>query len=340
MSIDEYGGWSAILGRLFDGEDLSTAECTAVLGEILTGTVSDARIAAFIVALRLKGETTEELIGLQRAMMAVAERVNVPADTTDIVGAGGAPSRRRHALNVSTMACFVAAGAGARICKHGNLKASSTSGSFDFLDALGIAIADKPTLEAQVADHGLGFVFARAFHPAVRHVGPVRVELGIPTVFNILGPLANPAGLTRQVVGTADRAVMIRMAETLRETGSVRSMVVHGSGDLDELTTTGPSWVVSLRDGEITEYELDATDFGLARVSPDALIGGDAATNAAIAHRVFAGEQGPVRDIVVLNAAAGLLTGGVVDDMGDGIEAAAAAIDDGSAAAKLAALAG
>lgn len=340
MSIDEHGGWSGILGRLFDGDDLSSEACTAVLAEILTGTVSDARIAAFIVALRLKGETTEELIGMQRAMMAVAERVTVPPDTTDIVGAGGAPSRRRHALNVSTMACFVAAGAGARICKHGNLKASSTSGSFDFLEALGISIADRPTLEAQVADHGLGFVFARAFHPAVRHVGPVRVEIGIPTVFNILGPLANPAGLTRQVVGTADRSMMVRMAETLRATGSVRSMVVHGTGELDELTTTGPSWVVSLDDGQITEYELDATDFGLARVSPDELVGGDAATNVEIAQRVLGGERGPVRDIVVLNAAAGLVTGGVIDDMGAGVEAAAAAIDDGSAAAKLAALVG
>jgi len=340
MSLGEYGGWSGILGRMFDGHDLTGDECTAVLAEILTGTVSDARIAAFIVALRLKGETVEELTGMQRAVMAVASPLSVPDDTIDIVGAGGAPSRRKHALNISTMAAFVAAGAGARVCKHGNIKASSTSGSFDFLDALGIAIADGPTLEAQVADHGIGFVFARNFHPSFRHVGPVRVELGIPTVFNVLGPLSNPGGVTRQVIGTADRAVMRRMAETLRATGSVRSLVVHGDGQLDELSTTGPSLVVSLDDGHISEFEVDATDLGLAPATPDDLVGGDAAANAEIAARVFGGERGAVRDIVMLNAAAGLVAAGLVDDLAAGVEAAGAAIDDGSAAAKVAALAG
>lgn len=338
MSIDDHGGWSGVLAALTTGQDLTGEACTAVLGEILTGEVSDARIAAFIVALRQKGETVEELTGLRRAMMAVAEPLRLPDGTTDLVGAGGAPSRRKHALNVSTMAAFVAAGAGATICKHGNLKASSTSGSFDFLDALGLTIADGPTLETQVAEHGIGFAFARAFHPAVRHVGPVRVELGIPTVFNILGPLSHPGALTRQVIGTADRPLMHKLAETLRATGSVRSLVVHGDGDLDELTTTGPSWIVSLEDGQITETEIDATDYGLARATPDDLAGGDAATNAQIAAAVLAGEPGAARDIVVLNAAAALVAAGVVDNLGAGVEAAAAAIDDGRAAAKLDAL--
>jgi len=338
MSIDEHGGWPGVLAALTAGRDLSGSACRAVLGEILTGEVSDARIAAFIVSLRQKGESVEELIGLREAMMAVAEPLTRPAGTTDLVGAGGAPSRRKHALNVSTMAAFVAAGAGATVCKHGNLKASSTSGSFDFLDALGLAVADGPTLEAQVAEHGLGFAFARVFHPAVRHVGPVRIELGIPTVFNILGPLSHPGALKRQVIGTADRPLMHKLAETLRATGSVRSLIVHGDGDLDELTTTGPSWIVSLNDGEITEAEIDATDFGLARVAPGALAGGDPATNAEIADRIFAGERGAARDIVVLNAAAALVTAAVVDNLGAGVEAAAAAIDDGRAAAKLEAL--
>lgn len=338
MSLDGYGGWPGILGRLSDGRDLTGAECTAALGEILTGTVSDARIAAFIVALRLKGETVEELTGMQRAVMAAASPLRVPDGAIDIVGAGGAPSRRKHALNVSTMAAFVAAGAGAVVCKHGNLKASSTSGSFDFLAALGIAVADGPTLEAQIAEHGIGFAFARDFHPSFRHVGPVRVGLGIPTVFNILGPLSNPGGVTRQVIGTADRAAMVKMAETLRATGSTRSLIVHGDGQLDELSTTGPSLVVSLDDGEISEYEIDAADVGLRRATLDELVGGDAATNADIAARVFAGERGAVRDIVVLNAAAGLLAAGVVDDLATGVDAAAASIDDGAAAAKVAAL--
>ncbi|MEM9202917.1 MAG: anthranilate phosphoribosyltransferase [Actinomycetota bacterium] len=338
MSIDDHGGWPGVLASLTAGRDLSGEACTAVLGEILRGDVSDTRISAFIVALRQKGETVEELTGLQRAMMAVAEPLHLPSGTTDLVGAGGAPSRRKHALNVSTMAAFVAAGAGATICKHGNLKASSTSGSFDFLDALGLEIADAATLETQVSEHGIGFAFARAFHPAVRHVGPVRVELGIPTVFNILGPLSHPGGLDRQVIGTADRPLMHRLAETLRATGSVRSLVVHGDGDLDELTTTGPSWIVSLDEGEITETEIDATDYGLSRVTPDALAGGDATANAEIAARVLGGEAGPPRDIVVLNAAAGLVAAGVVASIGEGVEAAQAAIDDGRAAAKLAAL--
>ena len=339
MSLDEHGGWAGILGRLTSGTDLSAAECTAVLGEILAGEATDAQKAAFIVGLRLKGETVEELTGLQAAMLAAAEPLSVPADTIDIVGVGGAPSRRKHALNVSTMASFVAAGAGATVCKHGNRKASSTSGAFDFLEALGIGIEQTPAeLEGQVAEHGVGFAFARTFHPAMRHVGPVRAELGIPTVFNVLGPLSHPGRLTRQVIGTSDWSSAHRIAETLKASGSVRSLIVHGDGELDELTTAGPSRIVSLDDGQITEFEIDAADVGLARATPDDLAGGDAATNAEIAGRVFAGEAGPARDIVVLNAAAGLVAAGVVDNLGAGVEAAAAAIDDGRAAAKVDAL--
>jgi len=339
MSLDEHGGWSGVLGRLTAGADLSAAECTAVLSEILAGHATDAQKAAFIVGLRLKGETVEELTGLQRAMIAAAEPLNVPHTTIDIVGVGGAPSRRTHALNVSTMAAFVAAGAGASVCKHGNRKASSTSGSFDFLEAIGVDIEISPEqLEAQVAEHGVGFAFARTFHPAMRHVGPVRAELGIPTVFNILGPLSHPGKLTRQVIGASDWTLAHRMAETFRATGSVRTLIVHGEGGLDELTTTGPSRIVSLEAGEITEIEVDATDFGLARVTDDDLAGGDALANAEISRRVFAGEASPARDIVVLNAGAGLVAAGIADDLGAGVEAAAAAIDDGRVAAKVSAL--
>lgn len=339
MSLDAHGGWPGILGALTARQNLTAQQCSAVLAEILAGDATDAQISAFIVGLRLKGETVEELTGLTHAMFAVAEPLELPEATIDLVGVGGAPSRRLHALNISTMAAFVAAGAGASVCKHGNRRASSTSGSFDFLEAMGVAIDVTPTeLEAQVAQHGIGFAFARSFHPAMRHAGPVRAQLGIPTVFNILGPLSHPGRLTRQVIGASDWTLAHRMAETLRATGSVRSLIVHGDGGLDELTTTGPSRIVSLDGDEIVELEIDAADYGLARVSPDELAGGDAAANATIAEAVFGGERGARRDIVVLNAAAGLVAAGVADDLGAGVEAAQAAIDDGRAAAKVAAL--
>jgi anthranilate phosphoribosyltransferase len=337
--LDAHGGWPGILGTLSAGDDLTADATEAVLGTILSGAATDAQISAFIVALRLKGETVEELTGLQRAMLDAATPLDVPEGTIDIVGVGGAPSRRLHALNVSTMAAFVAAGAGAVVCKHGNRKASSTSGSFDLLEALGVGVDISPQeLESQVCEIGLGFAFARTFHPAMRHVGPVRAELGIPTVFNILGPLSHPGRLTRQVIGAADWSIADRMIRLLRATGSERALVVHGDGGLDELSTTGPSRVLSLENGEITELTVDATELGLALATADDLAGGGAATNATIARRILDGEAGPKRDIVVLNAAAGLVAAGVADDLADGVIRAAAAIDDGRAAAKLAAL--
>lgn len=340
-TLDAHGGWPGVLGRLADGENLGAETTRAVLGTILAGEATDAQIAAFIVGLRIKQETVEELTGLVGAMLDAATPLSVPDGTIDIVGVGGAPSRRVAALNVSTMASFVAAAAGAIVCKHGNRKASSTSGSFDLLEALGIDVDVAPdALEAQVRDHGLGFAFARTFHPAMRHVGPVRAELGIPTVFNILGPLSHPGRLTHQVIGVADWSIAPRMIDVLRATGSQRSLVVHGAGGLDELTTTGPSRMLSLDGGEITEVSVDAAALGLAPATPDDLAGGDAVANAEIARRLFDGERGPKRDIVVLNAAAGLVAAGVVDDLGSGVEAAAAVIDDGRAAAKVAALAG
>lgn len=330
-----------MLGTLAAGDDLSAEATRAVLGTILAGEATDAQIAAFIVGLRIKGETVEELTGLQGAMIDAATPLTMPDGTIDIVGVGGAASRRLHALNVSTMAAFVVAGAGATVCKHGNRKASSTSGSFDLLEALGVDVDIAPAaLEAQVRDHGIGFAFARTFHPAMRHVGPVRAELGIPTVFNILGPLSHPGRLTRQVIGVADWSIADRMIRVLQATGSQRALVVHGHGGLDELTTTGPSRMLSLEADEITEIDVDARDLGLAAAAAADLVGGDAVANAEIARRVFAGQRGAPRDIVVLNAAAGMIAAGVVADLGAGVEAAIAAIDDGRVAAKVAALAG
>lgn len=338
-ALDEHGGWPQILGALTGGEPIGADAARAALGAILAGEATDAQIAGFVVALRAKGETAEELRGLVEAMLAAAVRLDLPPETIDIVGTGGSPVRRTGALNVSTMASVVAAAAGAVVCKHGNNRASSTSGSFDLLEALGAAVGVGPDeLARQVRDIGLGFAYARAYHPAMRNVAGVRTELGIPSVFNLLGPLSHPGRVRRQVVGVADPARAELVAEVLRDTGSERSMVVHGHGPLDELSITGPSVVTELDGGRIRSYEVSPADAGLAPAEPADLRGGDAAFNAAMLRAILAGDRGACRDIVVLNAAAGLMVAGLADDLGSGAEAAAAAIDDGRAAAKLEAL--
>ena len=334
--MEDHGGWASVLGRLSSGEDIPAAAAQAVLSTVLAGEATDAQLAGFLVSLRQKGETVEELIGMVEAMRAAAVPLDLPDDTIDIVGAGGSTMRREAALNVSTMASFVAAGAGATVCKHGNRRASSTSGAFDVLEALAVRIEeDAAAVQRCVHEVGVGFAFARTFHPAMRFAGPVRAQLGIPTVFNVLGPLAHPGRLRRQVVGVADPEVGRRMAEVLAATGSVCSMVVSGDAGLDELSTTGPNVVHRVVDGTITTEEVDPAALGLARAARVDLRGGDADANAAICRRVLGGEPGAARDIVVLNAAAGLVVAGVADDLAEGVAAAAAAIDDGRAADRL-----
>ncbi|MGI9607708.1 MAG: anthranilate phosphoribosyltransferase [Acidimicrobiales bacterium] len=338
-SLDSFGGWPQILGTLTIGSDLSGEQTEAVLASILAGDATDAQISAYIVALRQKGETVDELTGMVRAMHAAATSLDMPENTIDIVGMGGAPSRRRAALNVSTMASIVAPAAGATVCKHGNRKASSTSGSFDLLEALGIQFDVAPTeLEAMVEQLGICFAFARSFHPAMRHVGPVRMQLGIPTVFNALGPLAHPARLRRQLVGVADDALASKMIEVLAATGSEVAWVVTGDGVLDELSTTGPTTVRELRNGTMTTFTVDPVELGIARPAEGDLDGGDAAANKRILQRLVDGEVGAARDIVALNAAAGLVVGGVAADLPAGLSAAFDAIDSGAASAKLDAL--
>jgi anthranilate phosphoribosyltransferase len=339
MTLEDHGGWAGVLGRLSQGTDISADATEAVLAQVLAGEATDAQLAAFVVALRQKGETVEEMTGLVRAMRGAAVQLKVPDHTIDLVGAGGSQLGREAALNVSTMASFVAAGAGAAVCKHGNRKASSTSGSFDVLEALGVAIELGPeAVEACVAEVGVGFAFARTFHPAMRFAGPVRAQLGIPTVFNVLGPLSHPGFLTRQVVGVPDPDTGLRMAAVLAATGSEYAMVVTGDGGLDELSTTGPNTIHEVHGTEVSTTTLDPKDLGLRLVEAAQLRGGDAAANAAIAHRVFGGEQGAHRDIVVLNAAAGLVTAGVAENFVDGVERAAASLDSGAAADRLTAL--
>lgn len=339
VTLDDLGGWRAVLLALTSGRDLTADEGRAAMTEILAGNATDAQIAAYIVALRMKGEAVDEVAGMVDAMLEASDPITLPADlhdVVDIVGVGGGPSRRAHALNVSTMACFVVAGAGGHICKHGNRKATSTSGSFDLLEALGVAIdLDGPAVARCVVEAGAGFCFARAFHPAMRHAGPVRAELGIPTLFNFIGPLSNPARVQRQVIGINDPAMAPTVVGVLQQRGAPRAMIVHGHDGMDELTITGRSTIWEVRDGNVSQYDLDPRDLGLSVVDLDQLEGGDAAANAAIAHRIFGGESGPLRDIVALNAAAGLVVAGTADDLAAGLVLAGAAIDDGGAQAAL-----
>jgi anthranilate phosphoribosyltransferase len=335
MEFDEVGGWPGVLGTLAARRDLTTEQARATMAEILDGAATPAQIAGFIVALRMKGETVDELGGMVDAMLAAAERVTLAPDqpVVDIVGTGG---DRAHTINVSTLSALVVAGAGGRVCKHGNRAASSATGSADLLEALGVRIDCGPEEVARcVAEAGIGFCFAPRFHPAMRHAGPPRRELGIATAFNFLGPLANPAAVRRLMIGVADPSMSERMVGVLAARGSERVLVVHGDDGLDELTVSTTSTVVELRDGEVREYPVDPKELGIAPAPTEALAGGDPATNAVLARRVLAGDAGPHRDVVCLNAAAGLLVAGMVDDLADGLQAARAAIDGGGAAAAL-----
>ncbi len=340
-TLASFGGWPATIGAVASGTDIVSDHAAAAMAAILADQATPAQIAGFIVALRVKGETVAEMIGLVRAMLAASEPLTVPAGAIDIVGTGGSAHRRKHALNVSTMSAFVAAGAGAVVCKHGNYRASSTSGSFDFLQALGIRVDLTPTeLERQVAEHGLGFALARTFHPAMRFAGPVRAQLGIPTVFNSLGPLAHPGRLTRQVIGCSTEALAENMSLVLEALGSEHAWVVTGDNGIDEISTTGPSIVFVVRDGEVQRMSIELHELGITRpASLDDLAGGTAEDNVAIFHRILDGDEtGSRRDIVLLNAGAGLVVSGLADDLGDGVAQALAAIEDGRVAAKLAAL--
>jgi anthranilate phosphoribosyltransferase len=335
VSLEDLGGWPGVLGPLLAGQDLTSTQASAALADVLDGRSTPAQLAAFIVALRMKGETVEEMTGLVRAMFDACTPVVLPPGVApvDTCGTGGSSVRRVAAFNVSTIASFVIAGAGAPVCKHGNRAASSTSGSADLLEALGVAIDLGPVGVARcVVEAGMGFCFAPRFHPAMRHAGPTRRELGVPTVFNVLGPMANPAGVRHQVIGVADPSMAEKMIGVLSARGAERALVVTGHDGLDELTTTTTSTVHELRDGQVRTYVVDPTELGLSLASVDSIRGGDATRNVALAASVLAGDAGPHRDMVLLNAAAGLVAAGVADDLATGFEAAAASVDGGKAA--------
>jgi anthranilate phosphoribosyltransferase len=335
VTLTDLGGWPAVLGPLTAGRSLTSAQAEAAMAEVLEGVATPAQLAGFIVALRMKGETVDELVGLLTAMLAAAEPVPVSSieGLIDTCGTGG---DRSSTINVSTIAALVVAGAGGRVCKHGNRAASSACGSADLLEALGVAIdLGPPGVARCVEEVGIGFCFAPRFHPAMRHAVPTRRELGVPTVFNFLGPMANPARVRRQVLGVSDPSMAERMAQVLQANGAERALVVYGHDGLDELTTTTTSTVLELRDEGLRTYVVDPSEVGIPAAEPASLRGGDAATNAAHARAVLDGERGPRRDIVLLNAAAGLVAAGLAEDLVDGLGRAASSVDDGRAAATL-----
>ncbi|HVR32217.1 MAG TPA: anthranilate phosphoribosyltransferase [Acidimicrobiia bacterium] len=325
--------WSGILGRLASGEDLTRNEARDAMAAIMAGDATPAQIAALIVSLRIKGETVDEMTGLVEAMRAAAVTVDIGVPVVDLVGTGG---DRSGTFNISTTAAFIAAGAGAKVAKHGNRSASSKCGSADVLEGLGVRIDLEPEATAEmVRDVGFGFFFAPRYHPAMRHAGPVRTELGIPTVFNFLGPLANPAGATRQVIGVSDHRMAEKMIGVLRSLGSEYAFVVYGEDGLDEFTTTAPTFIYRLRNGEITTAEFTPEDLGVARSRPEDLLGGEVAENVVITRAILAGEQGPKRDAAVVNAAPALVVAGLAEGFVDGVQLAAATIDSGAAEAVL-----
>ncbi len=333
------GAWPEVIRRLTRSEDLTVDEARGAVERVLAGEATDAQVAAFLVGLRAKGETPGEVAGMVEAMLAAASPLELPDPTAvvDVVGTGGSTALGGRAFNVSTMASIVAASAGATICKHGNRKASSTSGSTDLLEALGVEVdLDGPAVTACVREAGVGFAFARVFHPAMRHVAAVRAELGVATVFNLLGPLSHPGRVGRQVLGVADADRVELVAGVLVERGLTRAWVVHGADGLDELTTTDATDVIVIVDGEeVDRFRTTPEELGLQRATLDDIAIGDPEQNAVAANSVLEGRPGPVRDMVLLNAAAALVVAEVASDLADGLGRAASAIDSGDAARTL-----
>ena len=315
---------------LIAGADLGRAKMRAVMEQIMSGQATDAQIGAFLVALRIKGETIDEIAGGAEVMREKATPiVTVRPDLIDTCGTGGDDS---GTFNISTTVAFVACGAGLAVAKHGTRSISSQCGSSDVLTALGVNVEAAPEKVGECIDEvGIGFLFAIALHGAMKHaIGPRR-ELATRTVFNILGPLTNPAGAKRQLLGVFDGALTEALAGVLRELGSDQALVVHGSDGLDEITLTGPTQVSELRDGQVSTRQIHPGDFGLQTVSAEALKGGDADYNARILRGVLDGEKGPQRDVVLLNAAAAMVVGGLAEDITAGLEVARESIDSGKA---------
>ncbi|MGQ9555356.1 MAG: anthranilate phosphoribosyltransferase [Anaerolineae bacterium] len=318
------------IGKVTQKADLSAEDSQAAMGDILSGRATPAQIGAFLAALRVKGETAEEILGCARAMRASAIPVRPRRDNlVDTCGTGGDMA---GTFNISTIAALVVAGAGVPVAKHGNRSISSSCGSADLLEALGVNITLAPQQVARCIDEvGFGFLFAPKLHLAMANAMGPRRELGVRTIFNVLGPLTNPAFVPFQIVGVFDRALVEPLAAVMHGLGLRRALVVHGHGGLDELSTTGPNLVVEMNNWELRPGNIDGRDLGLARAEQKDFLGGDPATNAKTAKRILAGERGPKRDIVVLNAAAALYIADVASDLRQGREMAEQAIDSGAA---------
>ena len=322
---------------LLDRRSLSEGEASMVAAEITAGIATPAQIAALLIALRIKGETVEEITGFVRAMRNGARRVMAHAENiVDTCGTGG---DRSGTFNISTVSALVAAGAGCKVAKHGNRSISSRCGSADVLAELGVNIEMSPEQAADCIDEiGVGFLFAPQYHPGARHAAGVRRDLGVRTIFNMIGPLLNPAGARRQVLGVYDRRLTVPIARVLQRLGSTHCLIVHGEDGLDEITVCGRTYVTELRDGELFSYSLRPEMFGLNPTTPTELLGGDAKENATIALGILEGRRGPQRDVVLLNAGATIYAAGLADSLVEGVHRAALAIDDGAAREALQAL--
>lgn len=321
-------GLTTAIDALASGRDLTQEQAAAVLGRIMAGEASETQIAAFLIALRTKGETAQELAGLAETMRALATRVTVARDDLlDTAGTGGG----RPTFNVSTTAALIAAGAGCAVAKHGNRSATSPSGSADVLEALGVRIDLDPAAVGRcIEEVGFGFMFAPAHHAATRFVVPVRKALGVRTIFNFLGPLTNPAGARRQLIGVSDPAMLETMARALARLGVDRALLVSSEDGLDEMSTAAPTRVVEVAGDDICSYTVTPEETGLERAPAQALGGGSPQDNAATARRIFAGEPGAARDLALLNAGAAIYAAGAASGLRAGVDAARAAVDDGA----------
>ncbi|MDE0374179.1 MAG: anthranilate phosphoribosyltransferase [Rhodospirillales bacterium] len=322
-----------ILATVADGRTLTRNQSQHAFSLLMEGQASQAQTAAFLMALRVRTEQVEEIAGAAQAMRAKATRVRAPAGAVDTCGTGG---DGLGTVNVSTATALVVAGCGVPVAKHGNRAVSSKSGSSDVLNALGVNVAASvAAVEQAMRVAGVGFLLATVYHPAMRHVGPVRADLGLRTVFNLLGPLANPAGVRRQVIGVFADRWLEPLARVLHELESEHAWIVHGTDGMDELTTTGATRVAELKGGQVRTFTVTPEDAGLSRAAPAELVGGDAAANAASIRNLLDGKRGPYRDIVVLNAAAALIVAQRADDLEEGAAQAARSIDTGAAGTAL-----
>ena len=325
--------FKALIAKVATGANLSRAEAASAFDRMMSGEATPSQMGGLLMALRVRGETVDEITGAVTTMRAKMLSVKAPPDAVDIVGTGGDAS---GSYNISTCAAFVVAGAGVPIAKHGNRALSSKSGAADVLQALGVNIdLNAEQVGLCIRDSGIGFMFAPAHHPAMKNVGPTRVELGTRTIFNLLGPLSNPAGVKRQMIGTFSRHWIEPMVQVLNNLGSERVWAVHGSDGLDEITTSGPTSVAELKDGKVRTFEIAPEDAGLRRAKPEALRGGDASHNAAALLDVLKGKPGPFRDVAILNAAATLIVAGKAGDLKEAAALAAKAIDSGEAEGRL-----